>query len=220
MHTLYTYIFSCVAGGWPAPTYEWFKEEYRNNTLVSIKIDPLRNPKYTVSGGSLIIHEPKQKEDRGNYHCVATNQFGSIISESVSLSFGYIAEFILQRTTEYANQFWGKAIYCDPPQHFPGVHYYWSRDYFPNFLEEDQRVFVSYDGNLYISSVDMSDSAKYSCNVQSVVSDSGRNGPLFPLRVIPHGNHQQLKFPNNFPKVYPEAPKAGDSVRLECVAFG
>jgi hypothetical protein len=70
---------------------------------------------------------------------------------------------------------------------FVGVHYYWSRDFFPNFLEEDQRVFVSYDGNLYISAVDMSDSGKYSCNVQSEVSDSGRNGPLFNLQVVPHG---------------------------------
>lgn len=118
---LHFHILRCMAGGWPAPTYEWFKEEYRNNTLISIKIDPLKNPKYTVSGGSLIIHEPTQKEDRGNYHCVASNMFGSIISESVSLSFGYIAEFILQRTTELANQFWGKAIYCDPPQYFPGI---------------------------------------------------------------------------------------------------
>jgi len=113
-------ILRCVAGGWPAPTYQWFKEEYRNNTMISTKIDPLVNPKYTVSGGSLVIHEPKQKEDRGNYHCNATNPFGSIVSETVSLSFGYISEFIPTRAVEYANKYWGKAIYCDPPQHFPG----------------------------------------------------------------------------------------------------
>jgi hypothetical protein len=33
-------------------------------------------------------------------------------------------------------------------------------------------------------------------------------------------NYQQLKFPNNFPKAFPEAPVAGHEVRLECVAFG
>jgi hypothetical protein len=33
-------------------------------------------------------------------------------------------------------------------------------------------------------------------------------------------NSQQLKFPNNFPKAFPEAPVAGKEVRLECVAFG
>lgn len=33
-------------------------------------------------------------------------------------------------------------------------------------------------------------------------------------------NYQQLKFPNNFPKSFPDAPVAGQEVRLECVAFG
>ncbi len=41
---------------------------------------------------------------------------------------------------------WGKAISCDPPQFFPDVKFYWARDYFPNFVEEDRRVMVSYDG--------------------------------------------------------------------------
>ena len=31
---------------------------------------------------------------------------------------------------------------------------------------------------------------------------------------------QQLKFPNNFPKVFPEAPTEDEEVRLECIAFG
>jgi hypothetical protein len=33
-------------------------------------------------------------------------------------------------------------------------------------------------------------------------------------------NSQQLKYGNNFPKAFPEAPVAGQEVRLECVAFG
>uniref|UniRef100_T1I7N2 Ig-like domain-containing protein n=1 Tax=Rhodnius prolixus TaxID=13249 RepID=T1I7N2_RHOPR len=33
-------------------------------------------------------------------------------------------------------------------------------------------------------------------------------------------HHKRLKFPNNFPKAFPEAPVAGKDVRLECVAFG
>lgn len=67
----------------------------------------------------LIINSPKQLVDRGNYHCVATNPFGSVISETVSISFGYIGEFIPTRATEPSKQYWGKAIFCDPPNHFP-----------------------------------------------------------------------------------------------------
>ena len=38
--------------------------------------------------------------------------------------------------------------------------------------------------------------------------------------MLPHPNQQQLRFPQNFPKSFPEAPIAGDDVRMECIAFG
>lgn len=98
-------------------------------------------------------------------------------------------EFNLKRSEERGDQNWGKAIYCDPPQHFPGVKYNWAREYFPNFVEEDKRVFVSYDGALYFSALETIDRGNYSCNVQSEASNTGRNGPFFPLRVDPHCNY-------------------------------
>jgi len=61
-----------------------------------------------------------QDEDRGRYHCKASNMFGTIVSESIQLSFGFIGEFNLQRPLERGNKNWGKTIFCDPPQFFPG----------------------------------------------------------------------------------------------------
>lgn len=53
--------FSCVAGGYPTPTYKWFKEEYDNqDQLLATKIDPLSNKRFTLSGGTLIIYAPKR----------------------------------------------------------------------------------------------------------------------------------------------------------------
>ncbi|XP_050293568.1 contactin isoform X2 [Anthonomus grandis grandis] len=211
---------SCLAGGYPTPTYQWFREEYENDRLIPREIDPLTDGRYTVSGGTLIIHDPQQKRDRATYHCRATNIFGTIISESVTLNFGFMLEFVLKRSPEVGDLNWGKAIYCDPPNHFPSVRYSWSRDYFPNFVEEDKRAFVSNDGALYFSALEIVDRANYSCSIQSEFSDSGRNGPFFSLRVNPHSNYQNLKFANNFPKAFPDTPIAGKEVRLECVAFG
>lgn len=54
------YFFSCLAGGYPTPTYEWFKEEFENDRLVAKLIDPLKDFRFTVSGGTLIIHDPKK----------------------------------------------------------------------------------------------------------------------------------------------------------------
>ena len=96
---------------------------------------------------------------------------------------------------------------------FPRINYYWARDYFPNFVEEDRRVMVSYDGHLYFSALDKIDQVcsydtfcsndfqsiiswfqgNYSCNVHGMASDDGRNGPFFHLDVIPHPNYQQLR---------------------------
>lgn len=177
---------SCLAGGYPTPTYKWYREEYENDRLVPREINPLEDGRYTISGGTLIINDPQQKRDRATYHCRATNKYGTIISESVNLNFGFILEFVLKRSAETGDLNWGKAIYCDPPNHFPSVKYSWSRDYFPNFVEEDRRVFVSNDGALYFSALETIDRANYSCSIQSEFSDSGRNGPLFPLRVNPH----------------------------------
>lgn len=210
----------CLAGGYPTPSYSWFKEHYVNDVLNFTKIDPLQNSRYTISGGNLIIYNPDQSKDQGTYHCVATNKYGKILSESVQLNFGYILEFNLKRAPEIGDVNWGKTLFCDPPTHYPDVKYYWSRDYFPNFVEEDTRVFVSFDGALYFSALESIDRGSYSCTVQSTVSDTGRNGPFFPLAVRPHPNFQALIFANSFPKVFPDAPVAGDEIRLECVAFG
>lgn len=210
----------CVADGYPHPSYEWYKEEYENDQLRLILVDPKNDKRITITDGSLTISKPDQTRDRGRYHCRAFNRFGRVVSQSAQLSFGYINQFNLKRSTEQGKQNWGKAIYCDPPQHYPEVHYYWSRDYFPNLVDEDKRTFVSQDGNLYFSALENIDIGNYQCTVQSVISATGRQGPDFHLDVIAHPSSQQLQFPNNFPKVFPEAPVAGQDVRLECVAFG
>ncbi|KAI1278064.1 Contactin [Halotydeus destructor] len=210
----------CVAEGYPTPTYEWFKEEYDNVRLKSTLIDPLKDDRVTLTDGTLTIYNPQPATDRGKYHCKATNIFGSIMSETVQLSFGFIGEFNKKRSADHARENWGKSINCDAPQFYPRVNYYWTRNSFPNFVEEDRRVFVSFDGNIYFSTVEKIDRANYSCNVQSVISSTGRTGPFFPLVVDPGSSGQKLLFPNNFPKAFPEAPLAGEDVRLECVAYG
>ncbi len=210
----------CIAQSWPPPSYEWFKEVYINDTLTEVEVEPLNDNRITISGGQLIIHDPDQTRDKGKYFCTAANQFGIIRSRSVSLSFGFIGEFILRRSNEIGRENWGKAISCDAPHHYPDVKYYWARDYFPNLVEEDRRVMVSYDGYIYFSALENIDRGNYSCNVQSSEFNIGRNGPFFQIDVLPHPNYQQLRFPQNFPKSFPEAPVAGEAVRLECIAFG
>lgn len=57
---LFCFTHSCLAGGFPVPTYEWFREEYEADKLIWKKIDPMVDKRYTLSGGSLIINNPKE----------------------------------------------------------------------------------------------------------------------------------------------------------------
>lgn len=168
-----------------------------------------------------MIYHPKKDIDRGKYHCKASNQFGTVISETVEINFGFIGEFSKSRSEDTATTIWGKAISCDAPQHYPRVLYHWNRNNnFENFVQQNSRIFVSHDGNLYISSVKESDMGYYQCNVYSTISKTGRTGPLFYLHVSKAPVSQNLLFPNAFPKAFPEAPLAGEKVILECVAYG
>lgn len=210
----------CVAAGYPSPLYKWYREEFRNDKLESYLVDPLSDPRYTQTDGTLIISNPSQLNDRGNYHCTAKNKHGIVKSQTVKLSFGYVNEFNKRRSDDSGKENWGKSLSCDAPQHHPDVNFYWVRNSFPNFVEEDQRVFVSQDGNIYFSYLEKVDEAYYSCNAQSRIAAEGRHGPFFKFVVEPASSGQKLLFPNNFPKVFPKSPLAGDDIRLECVAYG
>ena len=63
-------------------TIRWYKEAYKNDVLVEDEVDPLGDPRVTISGGQLIINNPNQETDRGKYFCTATNKYGTIRSRT------------------------------------------------------------------------------------------------------------------------------------------
>lgn len=74
---------------------------------------------------------------------------------------------------------------------YAGVKYYWARSRFPDLVEEDKRVFVSYDGALYFAALEQIDQGNYSCNVLGEGKNAavGKNGPVFPILVQPNGKY-------------------------------
>lgn len=212
----------CVADAYPKPVYTWYREDYSSASegFVGVMINVLDDERMTQTDGQLTIFNPNQQTDKGKYFCSASNEFGRVISRTVSITFGYILEFSKKRSIERGKENWGKSISCDAPQHHSQVLYYWSKAEFSNFVQQDRRVFISYDGNLYFSSLEKIDRSNYSCQIQSLISSTGRFGPSFPLVVDPASNAQKLQFANGFPKLFPESPLTGQDVRLECMAYG
>lgn len=211
----------CVASGYPPPEYKWFKRISNSTHSFSEQIDPLKDPRYTLMDGTLIIQSPKAETERGSYYCRASNDYGTIVSGVVSINFGYMSMFTNRRSNDNAVTNWGKTLSCDPPHHHPRGTFFWTKNGLPNIIkDDDSRIFVSNDGNLYFSSIETVDRGHYSCNLQSAISGNGRTGPSFYMEVEPNSNSQLLQFPHGFPKIFPEAPVAGNKVTLECIAYG
>jgi hypothetical protein len=39
----------------------------------------------------------------------------------VTITFGFVGDFVQRRSNEAGSQNWGKAISCDPPHFYPGI---------------------------------------------------------------------------------------------------
>ena len=50
----------CLADAYPYPTYEWYEEVYEDDQLKYNKVDPLKDSRFTISGGVLMIFAPDQ----------------------------------------------------------------------------------------------------------------------------------------------------------------
>lgn len=145
---------------------------------------------------------------------------GRLLYDEFVTSTTDIHHFPTKRDPMTVTLFAGAAIPCDPPPHFPEVSYIWSRDGFPNFVEESKRVLISRDGQMYISTVEVADEGGYQCIVKSSISELGKTGPIFNLRVIRDLSFGQLRIFTGFPKIFPSSPVAGNNVSIECVASG
>lgn len=60
---------------------------WRLNNM-DIDISDQANVHYSLMGGNLVINIPDKSIHVGNYSCLATNKFGTVISREASVQFG------------------------------------------------------------------------------------------------------------------------------------
>ncbi|XP_007244394.3 contactin-1a [Astyanax mexicanus] len=210
-------IMSCRAQASPPATYKWRLNKWE------IEIQEGSDDHYSLQlGGNLVISNPDKSKHAGNYSCLATNEFGTVISREASVQFGYLDMFSTEeREAVYVKEGQGVVLLCAPPPHFPDdLSFRWMLNEFPIFIPLDKRRFVSQTtGNLYISKVEGSDSGNYSCFVtSSSISKSvfSKFIPLVPLVERPIRKYPadiRVKFPDTYALV-------GQNITLECFALG
>uniref|UniRef100_A0A8C2I7G5 Contactin 1 n=1 Tax=Cyprinus carpio TaxID=7962 RepID=A0A8C2I7G5_CYPCA len=207
-------MMSCRTRANPPATYRW----RLNNTEIVIGNDD----HYSLMGGNLVISVPDKSKHAGNYSCLASNEFGTLVSQKASVQFGYLDMFSTdEREAVYVKEGQGAVLLCDPPPHFPAdLFFRWILNEFPEFISLDKRRFVSQTtGNLYISTVRASDSGNYSCFVSSPSIAKSVFSKFIPL--VPIAERSLRKYPADIKVKSPDTyTLLGQNVTLECFALG
>uniref|UniRef100_A0AC34QHM4 Fibronectin type-III domain-containing protein n=2 Tax=Panagrolaimus sp. JU765 TaxID=591449 RepID=A0AC34QHM4_9BILA len=90
------------------------------------------------------------------------------------------------------------------------------------FITPTERKFISMDGTLFFSYNQKDDATSYACSLSLMSTQSGHYGPFFRL-ILPEaipGPSSAPKIDDSQPQIFPEIPTFGQSVYIECFAFG
>ncbi|XP_014483007.1 PREDICTED: protein sidekick isoform X1 [Dinoponera quadriceps] len=162
-----TKFLQCQARGNPQPKYRWFKDW----KPLSDKLTP----------GSYFRIQNTRRKDTGVYHCVATNDVGSIFSDRISFSVAYMGKFddLTDRivTVEYGHA----AILELPPiesNPSPGVTWFSS-----DSTELYGIKYATTEHKLYILDAAKSDEGSYRARAFNTQLGKEENSPFFKLQV-------------------------------------
>lgn len=232
-----TVYLECITRGNPLPTHRWYRSSMtRSNKLPlqeMVEVTSDSGPRYTLTGGRLTISNPVETLDSGFYLCRADNPLGAVLSPPIHLSFGYLTEFSPnQQGFVEARQNLGTLINCNAPSAKPALSYNWYKDDTSNFIRPEltDYFFISGNGNLYLSEVQLSDGGYYFCSVSltpgigeelSNQQPPGRTSRPIELRVQggPSAEYGPI-IHNDFISVFPKPALVGHELRLECFAYG
>uniref|UniRef100_A0A8C2JCQ4 Neural cell adhesion molecule L1-like protein n=1 Tax=Cyprinus carpio TaxID=7962 RepID=A0A8C2JCQ4_CYPCA len=216
-------LFKCEAKGNPRPTYRWTKDGkdfdlHKDSQLI-----------IEESSGSFLIPNTKDKAKyQGKYRCYASNKLGTAMSEESEFIVPMVPKFP-KKKIEPAVVTEGDSVVleCNPPQGIPPWQLYWMTNDLQH-IEQNERVSMGLNGNLYFSNTLLSDSHDdYCCfasfsRIRTIVQK-----PRMVLRVNPRQGYDDITsvqkrkpsilVPSSHSTTY---PKKGEELELECIAEG
>uniref|UniRef100_A0A8C8II49 Neural cell adhesion molecule L1-like protein n=1 Tax=Oncorhynchus tshawytscha TaxID=74940 RepID=A0A8C8II49_ONCTS len=152
-----SFSMRCEAKGNPQPVYRWTKDGQAIDPLFDLGVKKERN------NGSFVIHSERLAQFQGMYQCYASNNLGTAVSEEIELIVPSTPKFPKEKIAPIVVKEGQPVILeCNPPQGIPPRKIYWMTIGLQH-IEQDERVSMGHDGNLYISNALEKDSRRDYC---------------------------------------------------------
>uniref|UniRef100_A0AAY4DLY2 Neural cell adhesion molecule L1-like protein n=1 Tax=Denticeps clupeoides TaxID=299321 RepID=A0AAY4DLY2_9TELE len=156
-----SFTMECEAKGNPEPEFRWTKNGQ--------EFDPYQDSRLRTEDGSGTFTIPNNgnlSDFQGSYRCYASNKLGTAITEEI--------EFIPQRRRHVpkfpkekinpieVEEGQSVILECNPPKGIPPLQIYWMTIDLQH-IEQDERVSMGLNGNLYFSNALQKDSRRDYC---------------------------------------------------------
>uniref|UniRef100_A0A3Q1C5L1 Cell adhesion molecule L1-like b n=1 Tax=Amphiprion ocellaris TaxID=80972 RepID=A0A3Q1C5L1_AMPOC len=215
-----SFPMTCEAKGNPEPEFRWTK----NGQEFDPSLDP-RLMKEEHSGTFVIPNNGNLTEYQGTYRCFASNKLGTAISKEIEFIVPNVPKFPKETpapvVVEEGQPF---TLKCDPPNGIPPLQIYWMTINLQH-IEQDERVSMGLNGDLYFSHAVEKDSRRdYCCfahfprirtivqkNAMSVIVKTSRSNAILerrPSLLMPSGGKSEKQLVK------------GEDLKLECIAEG
>ncbi|XP_056129543.1 neural cell adhesion molecule L1-like protein [Lampris incognitus] len=153
-----SYPMTCEAKGNPEPEFTWTK----NGQEFYPSLDP-QLMKDEDSGTFVIPNNGNLTEYQGTYRCYASNKLGTAISEEIKFIVPHVPKFPKEKidpiVVEEGQPF---ILECNPPKGIPPLQIYWMTINLQH-IEQDERVSMGLNGDLYFSYAVEKDSRRDYC---------------------------------------------------------
>uniref|UniRef100_A0A8C4IFM9 Neural cell adhesion molecule L1-like protein n=1 Tax=Dicentrarchus labrax TaxID=13489 RepID=A0A8C4IFM9_DICLA len=153
-----SFPMTCEAKGNPEPEFRWMKNGQ--------EFDPFLDPrlmKEENSGTFVIPNNGNLTEYQGTYRCYASNKLGTAISKEIEFIVPHVPKFPKETldpvVVEEGQPF---TLKCDPPKGIPPLQIYWMTISLQH-IEQDERVSMGLNGDLYFSHAVEKDSRRDYC---------------------------------------------------------
>ncbi|RUS74476.1 hypothetical protein EGW08_017751 [Elysia chlorotica] len=220
-------VLDCVVTAVPQASYRWLK-----GPDFTAEVTMSGDDRVTITNGRLTIKDPTKDRDWGVYRCVASNEYGTVISSSAEVTFGALGEFNNVKDAGTRTQAYdGATLQCSAITFKPAISYQWMKGDSLQFVrpEFQEYIFISKNGKLYFSEVTRADESTYRCiavlaGVNSFTIGQAPSRISLPIPLIVEDQAPKSdwgpRIQNDFIAVFPSPPLRGQDVRLECFAYG